>query len=124
MDESEVAECLDLITDAAFGHSSSDDQQRIAQVGVRFLSLILKKNRDYGSSVFKTPMLTPNLDPGTAILVRMLDKIQRLFHNNTLEINESRDDTMMDLGAYALLYLARPGKEDNEHRDEKSKNSS
>ena len=107
MDSAEVSECLTLIESAIF--SDNDDQRRIACVGLSFLSTMLKKNKDYGSSVFKTPMLTPGLDPGVTILVRMSDKIQRLSHNNKLEVDESRDDTMMDLGAYALLYLARPG---------------
>jgi len=109
IDESEVSECLRLIQNSAGGYNG-EDQTRIARVGLAFLVTLLRKNRDYGSSVFKTPLLAPSLDPGTAILVRMSDKIERLSHNNALEINETRDDTMMDLGAYALLYLARPSR--------------
>jgi hypothetical protein len=49
---------------------------------------------------------------GDAILVRMSDKIARIrkLSGNTAAplVNESFDDTIRDLGAYCLLYLARP----------------
>jgi hypothetical protein len=95
------------------------DQQRIAEVGLEWITLLLKKNSDYGSSVWKTPILAPDCDAGMAIRVRMSDKINRLVSllNNTIvnsdtrpEIDESIDDTLRDLGAYCLLELARPGR--------------
>lgn len=94
------------------------DQQRIAEVVLDLGTTLLKKNQDYGGSVWKRPVLAPNLDNGTAILVRASDKISRL--NNLLDNpdkvevkDESLTDTLKDLAAYFILYLARP-EEDHE----------
>lgn len=88
-----------------------EDQQRIAQVGLDFVDTLLRKNNDYGSSIWKKPLLAPNTDVAAAILVRMTDKVERLIslqQKKSEVTDESFDDTMKDLGAYALLYLARP----------------
>lgn len=88
------------------------DRRKIADVGLSIVQLLLRKNKDYGSSVFKSPVLAPSMDAGSAILVRMSDKISRL--NNLLQaeaqasVDESIDDTLADLAGYAILYLARP----------------
>jgi hypothetical protein len=97
-----------LIRDALNG--TDDDQKRIAQVGLEWVATILAKNSDYGSSVWFSPVLKPTLDPGDAILVRMSDKVARIASLSIKEaqVDESLEDTMKDLGAYALLYLARP----------------
>lgn len=89
-----------------------EDQQRIAHVGLAWIDQLLRKNSDYGCAVWNPPVLAPNMNPGDAILVRMSDKISRLaaLSNKTAEVTESVDDTLMDLGAYALLELARPGR--------------
>jgi len=87
------------------------DQERIAKKGLEWICLILKKNLDYGSSVFKTPILAPELPVGEAIFVRMSDKIERirqLRQGNPNLINESLEDTLRDLGAYCLLHLCQP----------------
>lgn len=93
-----------------------DEQRLIAERIVKWGSLLLRKNSDYGGSVFKEPVLAPGLPPRTAIRVRMSDKIERL--RNLLkrrrsngagpEVDESFEDTMEDLGAYALLFLVCP----------------
>jgi hypothetical protein len=101
---------LDLIRVALWG-DRGEDQQRIAQAVVEWGALLLRKNHDYGSSVWKTPILAPDCDPGTAIRVRMSDKIQRLTQllQREAEVKEeSIHDTLRDLGAYCLLELARP----------------
>ncbi len=89
-----------------------DDQQTIAQAALGWADLLLRKNADYGSSAWQTPVLTPGLDPRTAILVRMSDKIARLnalfATDKKAQVDESVEDTMRDLGAYALLYFACP----------------
>ncbi len=87
------------------------DQRRIAEVGMAWLETILRKNTDYGSSVWKVPLLAPAMDAGDAILVRMTDKVHRIgsLKKRPAEVvTESLDDTITDLGAYCLLYLARP----------------
>lgn len=101
-----------------------EDQQRIAQAGLDFIDTLLRKNNDYGSSVWKKPLLAPNTDVAAAILVRMTDKVERLIslQSKAAEvISESFDDTMKDLGAYALLYLARPKNEQLVPKNEQSK---
>lgn len=99
-------ELLQLALDGTRG----EDQKRIAEEGIKWIELILKKNMDYGSSAWKEPYLTPLLPAKQAILVRLSDKIERLrsLHNKIGEVEESYDDTMRDLGAYALLYLTTP----------------
>lgn len=99
-----------LITDAANGLHGAD-QERIAIEGLRWLRLLLQKNRDYGSSVWAAPVLCPSLPPAAAILVRMSDKVCRigkLASTDPQVRDESLEDSILDLGAYALLYLARP----------------
>ncbi len=102
---------LDLIW-AAWNGERGSDQERIARVFVAGAALCLRKNEAYGSSAWKAPVLAPGLDVGTAILVRMSDKVERL---NSLLGDSRRDsgdepieDTLHDLVNYGLLYLARP----------------
>jgi len=101
-----------LITTALRG-TNGEEQQRIADVGVRWLSMLLRKNADYGSSAWNTPVLAPEMSPGDAILVRMSDKISRISSLRSKQdspqiTDESLEDTVRDLGAYCLLWLARP----------------
>ncbi len=87
------------------------DQRRIVETAIEWAALILRKNADYGSNVWKAPLLAPNLPPGITILVWASDKLARLgqLQRQGAEIKEeSFDDTIRDLGAYCLLYLARP----------------
>lgn len=86
------------------------DQQRIATVGLQVVSTLLRKNADYGSSVFKSPIMAKHLDPGTGILVRLSDKVERFSNlsDKEGEIDESLDDTLKDMAGYAILYIARP----------------
>lgn len=94
--------------------SDNPDQRRIAQVGLDFLATLLAKNADYGSSVWKPPTLKPEMDAGDAILVRMSDKVSRIasLQSKEAQVDESLEDTIKDLGAYSLLWLARPKEHD------------
>jgi len=89
---------------------ANPDQERIARVGLDWLATLLAKNSDYGSSVWKPPCLKPSMDAGDAILVRMSDKVSRIATLATKDavVDESLEDTVKDLGAYAILWLARP----------------
>lgn len=72
----------------------------------------LRKNFDYGSSVFESPVLSPDLPALSAIEVRMSDKIKRLQALKTHDravVEESLRDTMQDLGVYAFLWLVCEG---------------
>ena len=102
----------ELLQGALCGHRGPD-QQRIAQVGTSWVLTMLQKNNDYGSSVWEPPLLAPHIETGAAILARMSDKINRLRtllgnEGQAAEVDESIEDTLSDLGAYCLLYLARP----------------
>lgn len=90
--------------------SGDEDQRRIAFEGLKWLATLLDKNADYGSSVWKPPALKPTMDEGDAIMVRMSDKVSRIAALATSEANvdESLEDTVMDLGCYCLLWSARP----------------
>ena len=106
----------DLIREAAAGQRG-EDQKRIADVGLEWVELLLKKNADYGSSVWKVPILAPDCPVSAAIRVRMSDKISRI--NNLVAggkdtVGESLDDSLKDLCAYGLLYLARPKEQKQE----------
>lgn len=96
----------------ALSNNSNPDQQRIAAIGLQLITTLLAKNRDYGCSAWKRPVLAPNCNPGEAIMVRMSDKIERIQNlksrDNAPEIDESIEDTLADLAGYAILELARP----------------
>jgi len=98
------------LVESALKGQLGPSQQRIAEVGLDWIATLIKKNTDYGDSAWTEPVLAPNLPPKQAILVRMSDKISRLKSLSQKEalVAESYNDTMKDLGAYALLYLAAP----------------
>lgn len=101
---------LAVIQDASDGERGVH-QKLIADETLRWGSLMLRKNADYGGAVWGRPLLAPECDPGVAIRVRMSDKVSRLVALLTREAeikDESVDDTLRDLGAYCLLELARP----------------
>lgn len=91
------------------------DQQVIAETCREFTATLLKKNIDYGSSVFQRPVLAPDMPADSAILVRATDKVQRLRNllkklDEVVDVipqvkDESIEDTIRDLGAYCLLWL-------------------
>lgn len=100
-----IQEQLDLLSLALEGDRGYD-QQVIAEVGIAWITTILRKNKDYGSSAFESPVLNPTLSPTSAIEVRMSDKIKRIqsLLNQPAEVkDESIDDSFTDLGAYCLL---------------------
>lgn len=96
----------------ALGSLDNEDQQRIAKVGLHVVATLLRKNSDYGSSVFKTPVLAPETTPAVGIRVRMSDKIERiqqLLAGDGGEVRaESVYDSFLDLAGYAILYVSRP----------------
>lgn len=109
---SDLTDDLQLVLSATRGERGGD-QAAIAREVIRWGALMLRKNNDYGSSVWERPVLAPECDPGTAIRVRMSDKLSRLqtlLSDVRQEVDESVDDTLRDFGAYCLLELARPGR--------------
>lgn len=87
-------------------------EEAIKQVSDRLRDTLIAKNRAYGDTASRSPVLIPNLPAEVALLVRMSDKINRLstlLSTNTDDNGESIDDTVLDLAGYCVLYLA--GKE-------------
>ena len=103
---------VELIRQALNGERG-DDQQKIATAGMQIVELLLRKNRDYGGSAWKRPVLAPSLEPRTAMLCRMSDKIERiqsLLEKGGNEVkDESLNDTFKDLCGYLMLYVAFEG---------------
>lgn len=103
--------------------SLTANQQQIKDIGTGVVDLLLKKNKDYGSSVFESPILFPELKAKDCILIRMSDKIKRFSNlvtsGKTPEVDESIADTMKDLAGYAILWLVANSMESTDavHRD-------
>lgn len=110
----------DAIIQQAIAGERGAAQRRIATEGIEWLELLLRKNSDYGCSVWKRPVLCPQSPARHGILVRMSDKIERIgslqakmAEGGDMDVlGESFDDTIRDLGAYCLLYLSAPGESD------------
>ncbi len=84
------------------------DQELIKEKMEGVTDLLLRKNRDYGSSFRKPGILSGALDSKSKLLVRIDDKLERL--GNLLEknsdgdvSNESMSDTVTDLVGYFVL---------------------
>lgn len=69
--------------------------------------LFIRKNSDYGCSIFSTDPLCSFVCPMTAIRVRMNDKINRLSSlfnkSEAAKVSESVSDTLKDLAVYAII---------------------
>jgi len=93
---------------------ATPDSQRIAEAGIAIIEQLLRKNADYGSSAFMTPVLTPGTNVIDAMLTRMSDKVQRIGNlrkqstdpNFSGRVGESFKDTVGDLAGYLILLLA------------------
>ncbi len=82
-------------------------QHLIAEEGLRIVDTLLRKNKDYGSSVFEPPELDASISPETGLICRMSDKVRRIrqLRSSTAEVNESLDDSFGDLAGYSILWL-------------------
>lgn len=69
---------------------------------------LLRKNADYGNSSQRAPILIPRLSAQDALKVRLSDKIARfiqLEQSGSARVNESLDDTLLDMAGYCVLLL-------------------
>lgn len=87
---------------------SMSDQELIKEKMESVTDLLLRKNRDYGSSFRKPGILSGALDSKSKLLVRIDDKLERLgnlFEKNSDGdvLNESMSDTVTDLVGYFVL---------------------
>jgi hypothetical protein len=84
------------------------DQELIKEKMESVTDLLLRKNRDYGSSFRKPGILSGALDPKSKLLVRIDDKLERfgnlLAKDSDGDVpNESMSDTVTDLVGYFVL---------------------
>lgn len=90
--------------------NGTKEQQLIADIGLTVISTLLRKNADYGGSVFKPPILNPRLPARSAIEVRLSDKIARYQNlrgrEKEAQVDEPLKDTVLDLVGYFTLLLA------------------
>lgn len=96
----------------AINGERGEDQKKIAEAGIAIVDLLLRKNHDYGGSAWKRPILVPSLEPRTAMLCRMSDKLERiqtLLDKGNEVVDEKISDTFKDLCGYLMLYVAFEG---------------
>lgn len=99
----------DLILQALSGERGID-QRIICETGLDVTQLLLKKNADYGSSAWKSPLLAPECGADAGMRVRMSDKIERLIgllKGRAPDVaDEPIEETVKDLIGYLVLWLA------------------
>lgn len=85
---------------------TTDEVKCFAQIAEECVSLYSKKNHDYGNS------FDESLDKlgQVAAVTRIYDKTNRLVNliakENKNQVNESLDDTLIDLACYAIMTLS------------------
>lgn len=77
------------------------NQQKIQEQADELAALLIRKNADYGNS-FEEQFNKRGL---IGVLIRLEDKISRLdnLQNKDAQVNESIEDTLLDIAGYALL---------------------
>ena len=105
-------------------HQDLNESQRIILAeGIKILKTLLKKNADYGCSVWKSPLMVPELDAGVGIQVRMSDKVERIIQLSKAgynpKIDESLKDSFTDLAGYCILEVARRAHHEQESKHDK-----
>ena len=85
----------------------SPSQRKIAELGLRVVDLLLRKNKDYGDSAWTPPALARGVPVRTAIAVRMSDKLSRWqqLMEASGGVSESLEKTMVDFIGYGILWL-------------------
>ncbi|MDO4584693.1 MAG: nucleotide modification associated domain-containing protein [Planctomycetia bacterium] len=84
-------------------------QDSLANLCDKLKTTVLNKNRNYGNSAFRTPLLASNVSPQEALLVRLSDKIARLetlLRGEPDRVQEPLEDTIFDIAGYCILLLA------------------
>ena len=100
----ECAEAWNLVNEA-MSAARGKDQQRIAEMGLCVVAMLLRKNAAYGSSAFEpVSIFARGLSALDQIHCRMDDKLARLARGHAIS-DESTADTVMDLAGYCVLEL-------------------
>ena len=98
-----IRSCLDALSCEL---SKPYNNEFISNTLTEIREMLLTKNADYGNAAFTAPCYAPSLDPATAILVRMSDKVNRyknLVRRTGTQVWESKVDTLKDYIGYAIL---------------------
>jgi len=82
------------------GNHTGDTQYRIKKTMADVLSLLLKKNKQYGDSATKPAKIFSKLGAVESICCRIDDKMMRIKNKG---INENTLDTIDDLIGYLVL---------------------
>lgn len=100
----EIADAWNLVN-KALAAGNGKDQQRIAEVGLCVVGMLLRKNAAYGSSAFEPiSIFAKGLSALDQLHCRMDDKLARLAKGHAIA-DESMADTVMDLAGYCVLEL-------------------
>lgn len=87
----------------------SHSQLRLLHSCLVALEVLLRKNRDYGQSVWTPPVFCPSVPVEQALLVRMSDKVARvanlMSNSRPPEVEEAIQDTLQDLANYCHLLI-------------------
>lgn len=89
---------LDKISDAI--NEGGPEQAAIAHVGLEIVTMLLEKNRRYGSTATNPIGVFSKLDPLEGIRIRMDDKLSRI---RTGAANDD-EDPIVDLAGYCILH--------------------
>ena len=91
------------------GETKLSVEDGIKRITNELTEILLSKNHDYGNSGMKPPMFVPGLTGYEGLLVRLGDKVNRLTklmeHTGKPQVNESVEDTLMDMAGYAVLLV-------------------
>lgn len=96
----EIAEAWNQVN-KALAAGSGKDQQRIAEIGLCVVGLLLRKNVAYGSSVFEPMGIFAKGAALDQIHVRIDDKLARIARGHAID----GEDTTLDLAGYLILEL-------------------
>jgi hypothetical protein len=99
---------IDSLTPLDAPAGLSRDQKQIWDTFERAKLTAIRKNFDYGSSVWEPPIMAPEMSSQSSIEVRMSDKIRRIVQlkgAGAAVKDETVEDTFMDLGVYCFLWV-------------------
>lgn len=88
------------IEDALAG-TNGEEQRQIAEIGLEVVTMLLTKNRQYGSSATNPIRVFSKLAPIEGIHLRMDDKLSRIRAGAA----DDDEDPVLDLAGYCILEL-------------------
>ncbi len=94
---------------------TATEQSEIAMQILEIGTMLLEKNKKYGSSATKPTRVFSKLPPLEGIKIRMDDKISRIKAGAA----DDDEDPILDLAGYCILYMVAHKQQSNENLDEK-----